>query len=108
MALPGDVVRISFPKERFSYMGGQYVFICIPKVTAWEWHPFSLSSSPDDDTVLLHVRVLGNWTRSLYKLAASKGGDEGNPVEVSALINVSASACAAVGTCVLHLLPCLR
>lgn len=69
--LPADVVRLSFKKKDFAYMSGQYVFICIPKVSYFEWHPFSLSSSPHNDEVYLHVRVLGNWTKQLYEKADS-------------------------------------
>jgi len=69
--LPADVIRLSFKKGNFRYMAGQYVFICIPKVSYFEWHPFSISSSPHNDEVYLHVRVLGNWTRQLYEKADS-------------------------------------
>ena len=69
--LPADVVRLSFKKKDFQYMSGQYVFICIPKVSYFEWHPFSISSSPHNDEVYIHVRVLGNWTKQLYEKADS-------------------------------------
>eukprot|EP00112_Aurelia_sp_Birch-Aquarium-sp1_P026509 Seg943.7 transcript_id=Seg943.7/GoldUCD/mRNA.D3Y31 product="Cytochrome b-245 heavy chain" protein_id=Seg943.7/GoldUCD/D3Y31 len=69
--LPADVIRVSFKKNNFRYMSGQYVFICIPKVSYFEWHPFSLSSSPHNDEVYIHIRVLGNWTKQLYEKADS-------------------------------------
>ena len=69
--LPADVVRLTFKKGTFRYLPGQYVFICIPKVSYFEWHPFSISSSPHNDEVHLHVRVLGNWTKQLYEKADS-------------------------------------
>ena len=56
--------------QDFDYMAGQYVFICVPGVSRMEWHPFSLSTQPSDDTVMLHARVLGNWTKELHTLAA--------------------------------------
>ena len=69
--LPGDIVRIKFLKEDFNYKAGQYAFICIPKISVFEWHPFSFSSSPHDKFVTLHVRALGNWTKQLYKKVGS-------------------------------------
>ena len=69
--LPADVVLLSFKKKDFQYMSGQYVFICIPKVSYFEWHPFSISSSPHNDEVYLHVRVLGDWTKQLCEKADS-------------------------------------
>ncbi len=68
--LPSDVVRIAWPKGQFQYVGGQYVFICVPSLSLWEWHPFSLSSHPTADKVTLHIRVLGDWTKKLYDLAS--------------------------------------
>ena len=31
-----------------------------------EWHPFSISSSPHENVVSIHIRVLGDWTKELY------------------------------------------
>lgn len=72
-ALPGDIVELSFPKPAiFEYDAGQYVRISIPKLGFAEFHPFSISSSPHQDIVTLHIRVLGSWTRRLRKLAEKK------------------------------------
>jgi predicted ferric reductase len=68
--LPANIVRITFQKGGFRYSGGQYVFVCVPAISAFEWHPFSLSSHPQSDTVSLHVRVLGDFTKRLYDLSA--------------------------------------
>lgn len=71
--LPGNVIRIEFDKKGFKYDPGQYVFICIPAIGFTEYHPFSISSSPhQSDCVMIHIRVLGDWTLRLQKLIASK------------------------------------
>ncbi|GAQ85633.1 Ferric reductase [Klebsormidium nitens] len=77
--LPGDVVRIEWPREGFQYFGGQNVFICVPKISVWEWHPFSLSSHPGADKVTVHIRVLGDWTKRLYDLASQT--DDAQPIQ---------------------------
>ncbi|KAG2483535.1 hypothetical protein HYH03_017639 [Edaphochlamys debaryana] len=69
VALPADVVRISWPAENFQYAGGQYVFLNIPELSWAEYHPFSLSSAPGSAEVHLHIRVLGDWTRKLHTRA---------------------------------------
>jgi predicted ferric reductase len=69
ISLPGNVIRIQFPKGKFQYKAGQYIFICIPEITKYQFHPFSISSSPDQEYVSLHIRVLGDWTKQLYDLA---------------------------------------
>jgi len=67
--LPTGVVRIEFDKENFTYECGQYVFVCFPAISVFEWHPFSISTSPHDKHVSVHIRVLGNWTAAVAKLA---------------------------------------
>jgi hypothetical protein len=50
----------------FKFKSGDYIFIRIPSITRYEWHPFTISSSPDlTDYLWLHVRSLGNWTKKL-------------------------------------------
>ena len=73
--LSGSLTRLTFSKGNFKYKAGQYVFISVPKVSYFEWHPFSLSSIPRDEQVTLHIRALGNWTKQLHKKAKSEGGE---------------------------------
>lgn len=36
-----SVVEVSFPKTaEFAFNPGQYICICIPEITMWQWHPF--------------------------------------------------------------------
>mmetsp|Transcript_26152 Transcript_26152/g.57296 ORF Transcript_26152/g.57296 Transcript_26152/m.57296 type:complete len:563 (-) Transcript_26152:177-1865(-) len=70
--LPADVVRIEWQKKGFQYKAGQYVFVLIPELSWLQLHPFSISSSPQEDTVRIHVRVLGDWTKKLHDLASTK------------------------------------
>ncbi|CAM9095088.1 unnamed protein product [Chrysoparadoxa australica] len=76
--LPADVVRVVWERKpgNFNYRGGQYIFLCIPELSIFEWHPFSLSSSPQDPLICVHARVLGDWTSRLQQLA---GGSVGSP-----------------------------
>ena len=64
--LPANVIRLTFLKRDFKYKSGQYCFLCIPQVSWVEWHPFSISSSPHENVVSIHIRVLGDWTKQLY------------------------------------------
>jgi hypothetical protein len=51
----------------FKFCSGDYVFIRIPKLSRYEWHPFTISSAPElKDELWLHVRSLGDWTNKLY------------------------------------------
>lgn len=71
--MSSTVVELSFPKAQgFDYNPGQYIYVAIPEISWLQWHPFSLSSSPQMKTVTLHIRRSGNWTSALYELAKKK------------------------------------
>ena len=42
------------------------------ELSLFEWHPFSISSGPDEREVTIHVRVLGNWSAALSALSTDK------------------------------------
>ena len=78
-ALAADVVRIDFDQQDFHYSAGQWIMVCIPEVSPLEWHPFSLSSSPHHSSMVIHCRVLGNWTKRLQRVVLNR------PVDASRL-----------------------
>lgn len=41
------------------------MFLNCAAVSPFEWHPFSITSAPGDDYLSVHIRTLGDWTRSL-------------------------------------------
>ncbi|NXO05860.1 NOX5 oxidase, partial [Oriolus oriolus] len=52
----------------FRFQPGDYVFLNVPAIAAYEWHPFSISSAPEQpETLWLHIRALGQWTTKLYE-----------------------------------------
>jgi len=50
---------------------GQYCFINVPSISHYQWHPFTISSSPTDALTSHHIKSMGNntWTDQLVKLA---------------------------------------
>lgn len=63
---PGNVLALHVSKPQgFRYRSGQYIFVNCSAVSPFEWHPFSITSSPQDDYVSVHIRTLGDWTRQL-------------------------------------------
>ncbi|KKA30710.1 hypothetical protein TD95_004195 [Thielaviopsis punctulata] len=62
---PYDVVEIQFSKPSFRYKAGQWLFLQVPAVSAWQWHPFTITSCPFDPYVSVHVRQVGDFTRAL-------------------------------------------
>ncbi|NXM88165.1 NOX5 oxidase, partial [Oenanthe oenanthe] len=72
---------IQRPKS-FRFQPGDYVYLNIPAVAAYEWHPFSISSAPEQpETLWLHIRARGQWTTKLYEYfqQLESHGPEPNP-----------------------------
>ncbi|KAJ4766103.1 respiratory burst oxidase-like protein [Rhynchospora pubera] len=63
---PGNVLTLHMSKPQgFRYRSGQYIFVNCAAVSPFQWHPFSITSAPQDDYVSVHIRTLGDWTREL-------------------------------------------
>ncbi|KAF2454760.1 FAD-binding domain-containing protein [Lineolata rhizophorae] len=62
---PYDAVEIQFRKPSFKYRAGQWLFLNCPSVSYYQWHPFTITSCPFDPYVSVHVRQVGDFTRSL-------------------------------------------
>lgn len=66
---PGDVLAIHMTKPpSFKYKSGMYMFVKCPDVSPFEWHPFSITSSPGDDFLSVHIRTLGDWTNEMKSI----------------------------------------
>ena len=62
---PYDVVEIQFQKPSFKYKAGQWLFLQVPGVSQYQWHPFTITSCPFDQYVSVHVRQVGDFTKAL-------------------------------------------
>lgn len=66
--LPSKVTHLVIKRPpHFYFRPGDYVFVNIPAIAKYEWHPFTLSSAPEqEDYMWLHIRGVGEWTNRLY------------------------------------------
>ncbi len=65
------IVKLNMEKDdTFQYLAGQYCYINVPPVSYWEWHPFSIASSPHEDRVTFYIKTVGDWTKKLYSLCS--------------------------------------
>ena len=78
-------MEIQIKKEKTTTRAGQYIFICCPEVSFFQWHPFTLTryvpphppshatnqyfagSAPEEDYISVHIRLVGDFTRDLAK-----------------------------------------
>lgn len=56
----------------FRFRPGDYINIKIPTISRWQWHPFTISASPEASRIDIHVRNNGNWSGALHNLARKK------------------------------------
>lgn len=66
MHLQPGVTKLEFKRpNNFEYKSGQWVKIACLGLNASEFHPFTLSSSPDEENLTVHIRAVGPWTRAI-------------------------------------------
>ncbi|THH08738.1 hypothetical protein EW145_g2500 [Phellinidium pouzarii] len=65
---PSGAMELRIVKPSFKYTAGQWLFIQVPEVSKWQWHPFTITSAPEDIHVSVHIRQVGDWTRGLGDL----------------------------------------
>lgn len=69
LLLPSKVIHLVIKRPyNFNFRPGDYVFVNIPVIANYEWHPFTISSAPEqEDYMWLHIRTVGEWTNRLYR-----------------------------------------
>jgi len=64
--LPSDVTYLEFKRPiGFEYKSGQWVRIACLVLGELEYHPFTLTSAPNEENLMLHIRAVGPWTMNL-------------------------------------------
>lgn len=64
---------------------GMYCFINIPQISPFQWHPFSLASSPLDGVAQMNIKDMGpgTFTGDLFKLAMAGEQNSGPPITLN-------------------------
>ncbi|OBZ79041.1 hypothetical protein A0H81_01005 [Grifola frondosa] len=62
---PSGAMELRIVKPSFKYVPGQWLFIQVPDISGWQWHPFTITSAPEDPYVSVHIRQVGDWTHAL-------------------------------------------
>ncbi|KAJ2330759.1 hypothetical protein GGI00_003557 [Coemansia sp. RSA 2681] len=65
---PSNVIELRFEKGRLNSKVGQYVYLCVPSIAWFQWHPFTLTNAPEEDELSVHIWVGGDWTRKLIDM----------------------------------------
>lgn len=76
--LDGETVEITavIPSERlWRYEAGQYVFLQVPEISFFQWHPFTVSMCRGNK-MMVHIKTDGDWTGKLGQLGGESGESE--------------------------------
>eukprot|EP01102_Stenamoeba_stenopodia_P013604 TRINITY_DN4438_c0_g3_i1.p1 TRINITY_DN4438_c0_g3~~TRINITY_DN4438_c0_g3_i1.p1 ORF type:complete len:560 (-),score=66.87 TRINITY_DN4438_c0_g3_i1:1030-2709(-) len=66
---PSDVLEVHLQKKRrFLYSAGQYLYLNCPYISRYEWHPFTITTAPEQEYVSCHIRCVGPWTKRLREI----------------------------------------
>uniref|UniRef100_A0A8B9LQ21 NAD(P)H oxidase (H2O2-forming) n=1 Tax=Astyanax mexicanus TaxID=7994 RepID=A0A8B9LQ21_ASTMX len=67
--LPSGVTHLEFKRpQEFAYRSGQWVRVACLELGTDEYHPFTLTSAPHEETLSLHIRAVGPWTSKLREV----------------------------------------
>ena len=62
--------------EKVLTKAGQYAFLHCPDVSKLEWHPFTLTSCPDEEHISFHIRLVGDWTSAFAERCGFYSNEE--------------------------------
>lgn len=72
-------IKATVPKMRiFNYYAGQYLFLQVPALSFFQWHPFTISVCQGKN-IQLHIKTDGNWTGKLRTLVKD---DKPTPIKI--------------------------
>lgn len=70
-------ITATIPERRiWPYKAGQYIFLQVPKISYFQWHPFTISTCIGNQ-MQVHIKIDGDWTSKLAKL-----GKEGESIPI--------------------------
>ena len=71
-----QVLRIEFekPERPFKYKAGDYFLVQFPDINEDSYHPSSVTSSPDEETLTCHILGVGPWSRQVIECADRLAG----------------------------------
>ncbi|XP_003933805.3 NADPH oxidase 3 [Saimiri boliviensis] len=70
---PSGVLELHMKKRGFKMAPGQYILMQCPAISSLEWHPFTLTSAPQEDFFSVHIRAAGDWTAALLEAFGAEG-----------------------------------
>lgn len=71
---PSQVVEVRMKNVALNGYNCQYIYINCAEISWYQWHPFTVTSATHENFTSVHIRVVGDWTRSFSdRLGCSMG-----------------------------------
>jgi ferric-chelate reductase len=89
---PASSTVVTIPALRTGWRAGQHVRIRVPALgwrLGFEGHPFTISSAPDGEGLILMCKNSGDWTKALHKLAQGPTGHAESALGPNAPVDVT-------------------
>lgn len=62
------VITVTIPDHRYwPYKAGQYIFLQVPTLSFFQWHPFTISTCIGNE-MQVHIKTDGDWTSKLREM----------------------------------------
>jgi predicted ferric reductase len=73
-------MKLSSTNKKFHYKAGQYLMLCCPYISENEYHPFTITSAPQENYFSCHIRCRQDmdWTYELRKKLGFADTTQGN------------------------------
>jgi predicted ferric reductase len=65
----GNIIKVVIPKC-MDYKAGQWAELCIPVLSEFQWHPFTIASAPCEKNMEFFIKTSGDWSSKLALLLA--------------------------------------
>lgn len=65
------IIEVQFSKPSLQFKPGQWLYLNVPEISYFQWHPFTIASSPYDAVHSVYIRVVGDFTKKLCETADS-------------------------------------
>jgi NAD(P)H-flavin reductase len=91
LQIAGSTV-VTIPALRTGWRAGQHVRIRVPALgwrLGFEGHPFTISSAPDGEGLILMCKNSGDWTRALHALAQGPSNHSESALGTNAPVDVT-------------------
>lgn len=62
--ITNNIIKLEIDDTSLECHSGQYIFLCIPQISLFEWHPYSIANSITENKTF-YIKIVGDWTNKI-------------------------------------------